>query len=198
MKRVRAFATGQGLLETVVAIGVIMTGLVSVMALVVSNLNTEREAGVRYQAINIAREGIEIVRNRRDSNWLVDRTSWDGLTSGISREFETYIAFNPETTAEISALPTLFLPDSNGVCRTATGVRIQQGGGCEALDANPTFTRTITLTLLDCSEIEEFVSSCEQFAVQSGIAMNVVSTVDWEQGGNRHQIKLGQMLYDWK
>ena len=77
--RSRTSTTGQGLLETIVAIGVMMTGLISVMSLVVSNLNSEREAATRYQAVNLAREGIELVRNARDSNWLAGSDTWAGI-----------------------------------------------------------------------------------------------------------------------
>jgi len=74
----------QGLLETIIAIGVMMTGLISVMALVISNLNTQREAATRYQAVNLAREGIELVRNRRDSNWLQGNAAWEDITLALS------------------------------------------------------------------------------------------------------------------
>ena len=75
---------GQGLLETIVAIGVMMTGLISVMSLVVSNLNSEREAATRYQAVNLAREAIELVRNTRDSNWLAGNDTWAGMDSTVA------------------------------------------------------------------------------------------------------------------
>lgn len=77
----RTFTTGQGLLETIVAIGIMMTGLISVMSLVVSNLNSEREAATRYQAVNLAREGIELMRNTRDSNWLSGNEAWAGIAA---------------------------------------------------------------------------------------------------------------------
>lgn len=72
----------QGLLETIVALGVIITGLVSVMSLVISNLNNQRDSAMRYQAVNLARQGIEIARNIRDSNWLAGKSAWEGIQSG--------------------------------------------------------------------------------------------------------------------
>src|SRR3989344_8435958 len=62
--------SGQSLLELVVAIAVITVGLFSVWNLFISNFNGEQEAGARILAVNLAREGIEIVKNIRDSNWL--------------------------------------------------------------------------------------------------------------------------------
>lgn len=62
--------SGQGLLEMVVAIGVISVGLFSVWSLFISNYNGEQEANARILAVNLAREGVEIVKNIRDTNWL--------------------------------------------------------------------------------------------------------------------------------
>ncbi len=75
---------GQGLLETIVAIGIMMTGLISVMSLVISNLNSQREAATRYQAVNLAREAIELVRNTRDSNWLAGSDTWAGMQTTVA------------------------------------------------------------------------------------------------------------------
>ena len=73
---------GQGLMELIVAMAVIIVGLFSVWALFFSNFNGEQEAETRMIASNLAREGIEAVKNIRDSNWLavennVVNASWD-------------------------------------------------------------------------------------------------------------------------
>jgi type II secretory pathway pseudopilin PulG len=75
--------SGQGLLELIIAIGVISVGLFSVWGLFISNYNGEQEAEARVLAINLSREGLEIVRNIRDSNWLHiennDTCSYNGV-----------------------------------------------------------------------------------------------------------------------
>lgn len=110
------FAKGQGLLETIVAIGVMMTGLISVMSLVVSNLNSEREAATRYQAVNLAREAIELVRNTRDSNWLAGSDTWAGIVETVgavseplSAPFENFtrrVIRNPRMCIDVFPAPT--------------------------------------------------------------------------------------------
>lgn len=71
----------QGLLEAIIAIGVIVTGLISIISLTISNLTSQRFAAKRYQAINLARESIELARNIRDSNWLAGQPTWTNIDS---------------------------------------------------------------------------------------------------------------------
>ncbi|MFC1686560.1 hypothetical protein ACFLZS_01365 [Patescibacteria group bacterium] len=66
---------GQSLVETLIAIGVIVVGLVGVMALVVSAVAAGRISKEIVTATNLGREGIEVVREIRDSNWMQEE-SW--------------------------------------------------------------------------------------------------------------------------
>jgi hypothetical protein len=68
---------GQGILEVVIAMSVIVMGLVSIMSLVFFNINVQNYNHNMLVASNLAREGIEIVRNVRDSNWLDLTKDWD-------------------------------------------------------------------------------------------------------------------------
>lgn len=66
------FTSSRGftLLEGIVAIGVISVGLAGALSLALSNLSSAQGNERRIVAANLAREGIEFVRNQRDSNWL--------------------------------------------------------------------------------------------------------------------------------
>jgi hypothetical protein len=68
---------GQGILEVVVAISVIIMGLVSIISLVIFNINTQGYSHNMLIASNLAREGVEVIRNIRDSNWLDTTKEWD-------------------------------------------------------------------------------------------------------------------------
>ncbi len=70
---------GQGLLETTIAIGMIVVGVLSIFAVGTGQLRAIRVSEDRLIAGDLAREGIEIVRSIRDSNWL-QASSW---TSGL-------------------------------------------------------------------------------------------------------------------
>ncbi len=61
---------GFTLLEGIIAITVISVGLTAALSLALSNLASSTGNEKRIVAANLAREGIELVRNQRDSNWL--------------------------------------------------------------------------------------------------------------------------------
>lgn len=66
---------GQSLIETIVAIFVLTTGLVSGLALAIYSFGASSDILERITATGLAREGVEVVRRMRDSNWLADTLS---------------------------------------------------------------------------------------------------------------------------
>ncbi|MBI4135815.1 hypothetical protein HY477_03715 [Candidatus Uhrbacteria bacterium] len=182
----REGSAGQGLIETIVAIGVITTGLFSVITLVVSNLTTQREAAIRYQATNLAREGLELARNLRDTNWLQGNDSWDGMAAGsVAPEF-----------APTMELPIFAPGGDERIYRDADGVYLQTGpeGGRAS-----NFRRLISLRQLNCGLVETM--PCDVIPVgepSDNIAMEVISTVEWEDAGRARSVRLRQILYDWR
>lgn len=77
---------GFSLLETMIAIGILVSGSLIVYgatARILGNLNQEK---TKFVASYLAQEGIEIVRNMRDANWINGATSWvDNLGAGNYR-----------------------------------------------------------------------------------------------------------------
>jgi hypothetical protein len=63
---------GQTLIETIVGIGLLTTGIIGGMALSIFSLGASDYSLKQIVATNLAREGVELVRNMRDSNWLKD------------------------------------------------------------------------------------------------------------------------------
>ncbi len=61
---------GQTLIETLVACFVLTMGISS--ALILANYSLQATSGIKQQiiAMGLAREGIEVVKNMRDTNWL--------------------------------------------------------------------------------------------------------------------------------
>lgn len=73
---------GQGLLEVIVALGIIITGIIGMLSLALANKNASDEAAARLIAVNLGREAMEVVRAMRDGNWLAG-LAWDaGFYSG--------------------------------------------------------------------------------------------------------------------
>jgi len=64
--------SGQTLIETVVAIFILASGLSAGLALAVFAFSSTSNNAERVVATSLAREGVEVVRRMRDSNWLRD------------------------------------------------------------------------------------------------------------------------------
>ena len=94
-KRIRV---GFSILEVVGALGIITIGLLGVTSLVIQNLQVQSVNRNYLVASMLAQEGLELIRNIRDNNWLsgndwdygiepgsyiVDYTGYIGSVSGI-------------------------------------------------------------------------------------------------------------------
>ncbi len=67
---------GQTLVELIAASFVLAVGLVGVLALTTANVRNQTIGNIRLAGSNIAREGIELARNIRDTNWM-QQSPWD-------------------------------------------------------------------------------------------------------------------------
>ena len=68
---------GESLLETIIAIAILIVGTVSMLGMVFAMLIARTAAEYETVATNLAREGIEAVRNFRDTNWI-NNVAFDG------------------------------------------------------------------------------------------------------------------------
>jgi type II secretory pathway pseudopilin PulG len=69
--------TGQTLIETIVAIFIIVTVLAAGVGTTIYIFSRSDVIGNQLIATELAREGIEVVRNMRDTNWLLSDASTD-------------------------------------------------------------------------------------------------------------------------
>lgn len=60
-------------MEIIVVMGVVISVLTSALVLITMTVNSTRVSRSRIIAIGLSQEGLEIVRNIRDNNWLADR-----------------------------------------------------------------------------------------------------------------------------
>src|SRR5512142_335503 len=113
MRLRRRFADGQSMLEAVIATGIIVTAVSSALTLVSSSINAEKESEYLLAAGNLAREGVEVARMMRDSNWLAG-ASWDAGMTGASNDYSGIpvfdaaangwsVNFTPNTVADATA-----------------------------------------------------------------------------------------------
>ncbi len=105
---------GFTLLETIVAVGLIMVGFVAVLVLITTSLFYISNIQDRLAAANLIAEGIEVVRNIRDNNWLQNRTWNSGLANG---DYQT--AYNSMSLSSYNGSPLLL--NSNGLYNYTSG-----------------------------------------------------------------------------
>ena len=70
------------MIEVLISISVISIGVLASYAVIEGFIPSIRQSSLRFTAAYLAQEGIEIVRNVRDENFLKDRNWETGLPSG--------------------------------------------------------------------------------------------------------------------
>lgn len=109
--------SGITLLETVIAIGVILIGVVAVITLIIGSVKAGEATKQEVIGFNMSREGMEIARAIRDDNWLKiedgdESTEWmSGLldAAGDTTAIATFnrstnawsLAFSPNTFTDV-------------------------------------------------------------------------------------------------
>lgn len=131
---------GASLAEAMVALGLVMVGLIGMIALYTRSLSLNRNVVNQTIAAGLAAEGIEVVKNMIDAN-VAER----GSREWTARLPEGTFAVDYATV--LSAAP---LPDARAplAWRNAEG-RYANGGGSETL-----FTRRVTIAFPSVSETQ--------------------------------------------
>lgn len=78
---------GQGLIEVLVSIALIITGILGALTLATYSIRAGTESRERVQAALLAQEGIEIVKNIRDTNWIAGN-NWDANLPPVDKPVE--------------------------------------------------------------------------------------------------------------
>ncbi|MDZ4230056.1 MAG: hypothetical protein U1C53_02865 [Candidatus Veblenbacteria bacterium] len=200
---------GFGLVEAVVAVGVLITGIVAVVSLAQSNLSASKGVESRLVAVNLAREGVEAVRSLRDGNWLKGRTG----ASGSANAWDT--GFNSSGDATGTAIAILdvntlswtidFTPTGFSDSRTRMRRHPTRGLYRQSLD-NPVgetttqFSRLITVYAI-CwnnpgNQETNNAVTCPGGFVKAGV--RVISEVQWQEGNRTAKMVLEEWLYNWR
>ena len=189
---------GLSLLETTIAIGVIVTGLFAAFTLVIANRRTSDEAVLRFAAVQLAREGVEVVRSLRDSNWLAG-TAWDGGIAGSAGSYTGIAVFNPGTTSwQLTfGAATFFDPSARVVRQQDVNDETfwTQGQSSDAA-VDPTPYRRLIDVHPICADKQVAENGCADMSPKVG--MRVRSRVQWSSRGNTHVVIAEESMYDWR
>lgn len=97
------YKNGFTLIETIVAVGIIVIGLVSALTLITNSLFYVSNIGDRLIAANLTAEGLEVVRNIRDNNWIQNLSWNNGMPDG-----DYQASYNSTALSPYSGNPLLF------------------------------------------------------------------------------------------
>lgn len=104
---------GFSLIESLLAIGVLIVGILSAFILVVRSLSNIPLIQSRLIAANLAQEGIELVRQKRDTNNLNGLPWTAGFNKGCICPPDLSISLDPACYYEISADDRILRPYTN-------------------------------------------------------------------------------------
>lgn len=163
---------GQGLLETVIALGIIITGLVAILGLVIMGISFSGRTKERVIAVNLAREGIEILRAIRDSNQLDPMQNWPfGLNDG-----NWIVDFNNTTDLSQSA--------DNSDINLCTNCQLY-------LDEEDRYSHTVSLTTTVFKRLVKIID-------KGANEKTIISRVSWKERNQFQEIVLENVLTDWR
>jgi len=199
------------LLETIVAIAVILSGVIGVMSLTISNLAAGTENQNRLTALNLAREAVEAARAIRDNAWLAGATVpwYQCVSSGVNCLGYT------ANGADITAVPILdpsslgwsmyFSPNdqtnpSAAIYRDQNSL-YRQSGTVPISGASSTIWRRLLWLYPICrnqAAQTETSSGTGCGGSEAQVGIRVVVEVKWDERNNSHSLKIEDFLYNWR
>lgn len=162
------------MIEMLCAIFLITIGAAGVFSLVSQTISFTNTSSSKLVALYLAQEGIEIVRNIRDSNWLEARTNpeilWDdGLPQG---DWEADYRTTALTQSYIGRYLNI---DTNGLYSYSSGTQTK-------------FQRKITIS--DKANLDGDIEEIPDI-------MKVSVKVSWQERGRTYQVTVLENLYRW-
>jgi Tfp pilus assembly protein PilV len=157
------------LIETIVAIFILTTGILALSSLISYFISTSSISSQRLVAAYLAQEGIEIVRNIRDSAYISgDASNWNNVTSTCSAGCSNFDYRSSK------------IPDNEN-CSGKNFLNLV-GNFYQCSDFSPIqLQRTVTTT---------------QIFNPNGVKVKV--EVTWRERGRLHSLKAEENFYNWR
>ncbi|MEK7637054.1 MAG: hypothetical protein AAB402_01510 [Patescibacteria group bacterium] len=194
----------QTLLEAVLAIGVILVATISATTLIVTTISAGQSSEDKIVAANLAREGVEIMRGIRDSNWM--RQSQNVLNSSTGTTFAwddnpyydsaadtvEYIKLGASGAGNVfiavyGASRMTLMPLAAAASDVVQGSLAFLAQNCDSGCTPTKFSRRITVS----------TPSDTFFPGVDVTYLLVTSTVTWNNHGDKKYIAT-ERLYDWR
>jgi prepilin-type N-terminal cleavage/methylation domain-containing protein len=193
---------GQTLIELLVAVAVISTGLFASMNLVYSNLALVDRDTDEVVAINLAREAIEISKQIRDSNWLEGSAFDKGLYDPADvTDYTATPLWEPSLARPAFSFEANSFEDENASIVSATTTQVQgflanRNVGADINGNGTSYKRLITFHPI-CSDNSVLdAGSCG--GALSKVGVRIEARMRWTRRGIEKGTVIYEDLYDWK
>ncbi|MEO5635114.1 MAG: type II secretion system protein [Candidatus Paceibacterota bacterium] len=183
------FKKGFTLVETLVAISIFSASLLAVMAVLSSGIASTNYTKTKLTASYLAQEGIEFIRNMRDTYVLYDVTSaqngWNTFNTKLTgASCQTTGCYFDDQSLDYNSRNqaiTLITPVAcGGPCPQLKYDSVTGKYGYNNLWQNTVFTRKISIT-----------------PIAGGNEVKVTSTVSWTQGSGSYTEVFSENLFNW-
>jgi len=208
---------GFTLIELAIAISVFSLAILSAFSLAISNQRLAAENYDRVLAANLAREGVELVRNVRDSNWLAIDANVDCIPGGIlnlckwdenlDNNFLTISATDPLSMTDLSCGNYAACMAICSQALDVTTCRLFKNVTTEIFDHNvngeiTNMNRLIEIEHVcmgtDVSDPDQIVPVGASCASGDHIGLKVTVHVAWERFNKSHSTDVVEYLYNWR
>lgn len=199
IKRKSAVAPGQTLIELIAATFILAVGLVGVLGLTTANVRNQTIGSIRLVASNLAREGIEIARNVRDTNWIKIE-QWDtGLVGDQDRCAvlnDTMDGFRFVTSCgDDNAIFT----DIFRIYQKNDGRFIQLENPGSDVSRTPYFRRIrFDVICQDAGGAEQIRQAIDCTGAGEKIGIHIISETGWQGAGGTQSTTVVEQLYNWR
>mgnify|MGYP001568701249 CR=1 FL=1 len=192
------FRSGFTLLETLIALGVILAATVGPVSLITRGLADFSFSKNKLTAVNLAQEGIELVRSVRDNNVICDalngaanwqwnknpesQSVFSNITAGVAVDRTVVIDCGVGGVSIV--VPILSSSCSENLrYNSSTGIYGYEG------DRETIFSRCVTV---------DVPSGAPQEGIPASDKMNITSTVQWNERQIQRVLTLSESLYNWR
>lgn len=213
---------GFTLLEVLMAVIIFAIGIVSAMTLAFSDLNKTKNNYNKIRAAHLAREGVELIRNIRDSNWLKYQANVDcSAAAGLQYcNFDEDLNYNFVSIDYSTNTPNVIcsgftfdnclsneknINTSNNVCLNNQTCDLFQIDNLYKHDLTTTTLSTNLARAIQIRSIcrngdglEYFEFGTSDCAPEEKIGIEVTSRVRWEEPSGVDFIDVQAYLYDWR
>jgi type II secretory pathway pseudopilin PulG len=179
MKKIKNFLNQRGIsiLEVVVSIVIIAIGMIGVLSLVIQNVQGQYINRNILIASGLAQEGLELVRNVRDLNWLNQENGWDWNENIIGDGTYTIDYIRQKQ-------PNQLQPTINDTPDTIANARLY-------INANNLYTHISSgNTPTNFYRLITVVNNTDY--------LDVKCTIRWAQGSQYRDYVAETYLYDWR